>query len=69
MAAEFIPIMPDDIKMLIQGYEVLPDYVRLCLTMTGKTASLRGARTQSTSWLRKWMRCATRLRIATRPSS
>ena len=41
VAAEFMSVAPKDIKMLIEGYEVLPNYVRLCLTMTGKTIASR----------------------------
>ena len=41
VAAEFMSIAPKDIKMLVEGHEVLPNYVRLCLTMTGKTLASR----------------------------
>jgi len=41
VAAEFMSIAPKDIKMLVEGHEVLPNYVRLCLTMTGKTIAAR----------------------------
>jgi NitT/TauT family transport system substrate-binding protein len=37
VAAEFMSVAPNDVKMLIDGQDVLPNYVRLCLTMTGKT--------------------------------
>jgi ABC-type nitrate/sulfonate/bicarbonate transport system substrate-binding protein len=43
VAAEFMAVAPKDVKMLIYGHDVLPNYVRLCLSMTGRTiASRRG---------------------------
>ena len=59
VAAEFMAVAPKDIRMLVRGRDALPNYVRLCLTMTGKTMA-RGARTRSISWRRKWTRCITR---------
>jgi NitT/TauT family transport system substrate-binding protein len=41
VAAEFMAVAPKDIRMLVRGRDVLPNYVRLCLTMTGKTLSTR----------------------------
>lgn len=41
VAAEFMAIAPKDIRMLVRGRDVLPNYVRLCLTMTGKTLATR----------------------------
>ncbi|HEY1310037.1 MAG TPA: ABC transporter substrate-binding protein, partial [Pseudolabrys sp.] len=41
VAAEFMAAAPKDVMMLINGSEILPNYVRLCLTMTGKTISER----------------------------
>ncbi len=41
VAAEFMSIAPKDVTMLVEGHEVLPNYVRLCLTMTGKTLASR----------------------------
>jgi NitT/TauT family transport system substrate-binding protein len=41
VASEFMAVAPKGIKMLIPGHEALPDYVRLCLTMTGKTIAAR----------------------------
>jgi NitT/TauT family transport system substrate-binding protein len=41
VAAEFMAIAPNNVKMLVTGHEALPNYVRLCLTMTGKTISTR----------------------------
>jgi NitT/TauT family transport system substrate-binding protein len=41
VAAEFMAVAPPDVKMLVTGHEALPNYVRLCLTMTGKTISTR----------------------------
>jgi NitT/TauT family transport system substrate-binding protein len=34
-------VAPKDVKMLIAGHDALPNYVRLCLTMTGKTITSR----------------------------
>ena len=41
VAAEFMAVAPKDIHMLVRGRDVLPNYVRLCLTMTGKTVAAR----------------------------
>ena len=41
VAAEFMSIAPKDVTMLVDGRDVLPNYVRLCLTMTGKTLAER----------------------------
>ena len=41
VAAEFMAVAPKDVKMLVAGHEALPNYVRLCLTMTGKTIATR----------------------------
>src|SRR5690349_21879566 len=41
VAAEFMAVAPKDVKMLVTGHEALPNYVRLCLTMTGKTIAAR----------------------------
>src|SRR5215467_14983222 len=43
VAAEFMAVAPNDVKMLIAGHDALPNYVRLCLTMTGKTTDERRA--------------------------
>lgn len=43
VAAEFMAIAPKDVKMLVYGHDVLPNYVRLCLSMTGKTIAARRA--------------------------
>jgi len=43
VASEFMAVAPKDLKMLVRGHEALPNYVRLCLTMTGKTISERRA--------------------------
>jgi NitT/TauT family transport system substrate-binding protein len=43
VAAEFMGVAPKDVKMLVAGHEALPNYVRLCLTMTGKTIADRRA--------------------------
>jgi NitT/TauT family transport system substrate-binding protein len=41
VASEFMAVAPQGIKMLVPGHEALPDYVRLCLTMTGTTIASR----------------------------
>jgi len=41
VASEFMAVAPKGVKMLVAGHEALPDYVRLCLTMTGKTIAAR----------------------------
>jgi NitT/TauT family transport system substrate-binding protein len=41
VAVEFMSIAPKDVTMLVEGYDVMPDYVRLCLTVTGKTLAER----------------------------
>jgi len=41
VAAEFMAVAPKDVKMLIAGHDALPNYVRLCLTVTGKTIASR----------------------------
>ncbi len=41
VAAEFMAVAPKDIRMLLRGRDALPNYVRLCLTMTGKTVASR----------------------------
>ena len=43
VAVEFMAVAPADIKMLVVGREVMPNYVRVCLTTTGKTLSERRA--------------------------
>jgi NitT/TauT family transport system substrate-binding protein len=43
VAAEFMAVAPKDVKMLVYGQDVLPNYVRLCLSMTGKTIASRRA--------------------------
>src|SRR6478736_4524276 len=43
VAAEFMANAPKDVTMLISGHDALPNYVRLCLTMTGKTITERRA--------------------------
>jgi NitT/TauT family transport system substrate-binding protein len=39
VAAEFMAVAPKDITMLVTGADALPNYVRLCLTLTGKTVA------------------------------
>ncbi len=41
VAAEFMAVAPNNVKMLVSGHQALPNYVRLCLTMTGKTITAR----------------------------
>jgi NitT/TauT family transport system substrate-binding protein len=41
VAAEFMAIAPKDVSMLVDGHDALPNYVRLCLTVTGKTLADR----------------------------
>ena len=41
VAAEFMAVAPKDVRMLVHGRDALPNYVRLCLTMTGKTLAAR----------------------------
>jgi len=41
VAGEFISIAPPDIRMLVAGRDVLPNYLRLCLTVNGKTLDQR----------------------------
>jgi NitT/TauT family transport system substrate-binding protein len=43
VAAEFMAVAPKDVKMLVAGHDALPKYVRLCLTVTGKTLASRRA--------------------------
>ena len=43
VAAEFLSIAPKDITMLVAGRDILPNYVRLCLTTTGKVLTDRRA--------------------------
>ena len=43
VAAEFMSISPKDITMLVNGRDVLPNYLRVCLTVTGKTLADRRA--------------------------
>lgn len=45
VASEFMSIAPKDITMLVAGRDVLPNYVRVCLTTTGKTIAAKRAET------------------------
>jgi NitT/TauT family transport system substrate-binding protein len=38
---ELMSVAPPDVKLLAAGRDALPNYVRLCLTMTGKTIAAR----------------------------
>jgi NitT/TauT family transport system substrate-binding protein len=37
VAGEFMAVAPKGVTMLVTGHDALPNYVRLCLTMSGKT--------------------------------
>ncbi len=41
VAPEFLAVAPPGYTMLVRGRDVLPNYVRLCITVTGKTATAR----------------------------
>jgi len=41
LAEELLAIAPDTVKQLAAGRDALPNYVRLCLTVTGKTIAQR----------------------------
>ena len=49
VAAEFMSIAPKDITMLVNGRDVLPNYLRVCLTVTGKTLADRRVRLSALS--------------------
>lgn len=38
---EFQPIMPAGFKVLVRGQEVAPNFIRLCITVSGKTLAAR----------------------------
>jgi NitT/TauT family transport system substrate-binding protein len=42
ISSEFEPIAKDRIRNLMPAAEVMPDFVRLCVQMTGKTIARRG---------------------------
>ncbi len=41
VAAEFMAVAPKDVRMLLTSHDAIPNYVRLCLTVTGKTLASR----------------------------
>jgi NitT/TauT family transport system substrate-binding protein len=41
IAEELMAIAPPDFRLIAAGRDALPDYVRLCLTMTGRTIKQR----------------------------
>jgi NitT/TauT family transport system substrate-binding protein len=41
VATEFMSVAPSGVKMLVASHEVLPNYVRLCVTVTGKTLAAK----------------------------
>ena len=43
VAAEFMSVAPKDITMLVAGRDILPNYLRVCLTTTGKVLTDRRA--------------------------
>lgn len=45
VASEFMSIAPKDVTMLVAGRDILPNYLRVCLTVTGKTIAGRRAET------------------------
>jgi NitT/TauT family transport system substrate-binding protein len=49
VAAEFLSVAPKDITMLVAGRDILPNYVRLCLTTTGKV--LKDRRAEAVSFI------------------
>ena len=38
---EFQPIMPTNFKVLVKAQDVVPDFIRLCITVNGKTLAAR----------------------------
>lgn len=43
VSSEYLPISPAGIKILIAGRDVIPNFMRLCLNITGKTIANRRA--------------------------
>jgi NitT/TauT family transport system substrate-binding protein len=41
VSSEYLPVSPAGIKILVAGRDVIPNYMRLCLNMTGKTIARR----------------------------
>jgi NitT/TauT family transport system substrate-binding protein len=41
VSSEYLPISPPGIKILLSGREVVPNFMRLCLNITGKTIAAR----------------------------
>lgn len=41
VSSEYLPISPPGIKILAAGRDVLPDFMRLCLNISGKTIAAR----------------------------
>jgi len=41
IAAEFLSVAPPEIKLLAETHDVMPNYIRLCLTTTGATLKAR----------------------------
>jgi NitT/TauT family transport system substrate-binding protein len=41
VSSEYLPVSPPGIKILVAGRDVLPNFMRLCLNITGKTIAAR----------------------------
>jgi NitT/TauT family transport system substrate-binding protein len=41
VSSEFIPVAPSDTKVLAVARDLVPNYLRVCLIMTGKTLTMR----------------------------
>jgi NitT/TauT family transport system substrate-binding protein len=41
VSSEYLPISPPGVKILIAGREVIPNFMRLCIDITGKTIAAR----------------------------
>jgi NitT/TauT family transport system substrate-binding protein len=41
VSSEYLPVSPPGIKILVAGRDVIPNFMRLCLNMSGKTIAAR----------------------------
>jgi NitT/TauT family transport system substrate-binding protein len=41
VSSEYLPVSPPGIKILVTGRDVIPNFMRLCLNMSGKTIAAR----------------------------
>jgi len=41
VSSEYLPVSPPGIKILVAGRDVIPNFMRLCLNITGKTIAAR----------------------------